>query len=429
MTSQSVSQTAELPFPDLQLAESLFAELAQRTGNEEGITRMSYGLGEQIAHDLLRREARAIGLSVHKDAACNLYITLEGQSGAPGIYLGSHVDSVPRGGNFDGAAGVLAGLAVVSGFRKAGRLPPRNITVMAIRAEESTWFNASYIGSRAALGKLLPEELENVTRSNDGITLGAAISAAGGDVASLAQQRSCVDLAQIGMFVEPHIEQGPLLLARDIPLGIVTGIRGSFRYRRAACIGVYAHSGATPRSERQDALCAVATFIVEMNQMWSRRESAGDDLTVTFGQIATDPEEAAFSKVPGHVTFALDVRSESLETLAAVREEMKAMVARISQQQRVRFELGPETSSQPAVMDPSVIAALGSAARTEAIPVITMPSGAGHDAAVFAQAGVPTTMLFLRNTNGSHNPQEQMDMDDFAQAAQLLSRLCLEFGA
>jgi len=412
--------------PDIALAERLFAELAHRTGTGRGVTRASYGLGEQIAHDMLRREARALGLTVATDAACNLYATLPGASDAPGVVIGSHLDSVPMGGNYDGAAGVLMGLGVVAGFVRAGIVPPRDVTVMAIRAEESTWFGSSYIGSRGALGLLRADELDGVLRHGDRVALGQAIDAAGGDTAALRRGEAHLDPARIGLFVEPHIEQGPVLLAKGLPLGIVTGIRGSFRHRHASCTGAYAHSGATPRAGRQDAVRAVATLIVEMDALWQARADAGCDLTVTFGQVSTDPDEAAFSKVAGRVGFTVDVRSASPDTLAEVAAELEARVAAIAAAQDVSFDLGPRTGSTPAAMLPGVVAAMERAAHDLGLPARTMPCGAGHDAAVFAGLGVPTGMLFLRNAHGSHNPDEHMDMADFAAGAAVLSPLCLD---
>jgi len=414
--------------PDIALATRLFTELKRRTGTSKGITRDSYGLGEQIAHDIVRREALALGLEVETDPACNLYMTLPGRSRAPAIFLGSHLDSVPFGGNFDGAAGVLAGLSVVATYRKAGIVPPRDVTVMAIRAEESTWFSASYIGSRAAFGRLAPQELDDVIRANDGVSLGSAIAAAGGDTEALRRGEAWLNAGKVGMFVETHIEQGPVLLSRGLQVGLVTSIRGSFRHRHARCLGVYAHSGATPREVRQDALRAAATLIVRMDALWSEFAARGQDLTVTFGQISTDPGEAAFSKVPGKVSFSLDVRSDSQETLDRVRSELMRIVAAISEEQRVRFQLGSLTTSQPASMDGDVVDALHAAASAEKVPTISLPSGAGHDAAVFAQMGIPTAMLFIRNENGSHNPDERLDMSDFAVATRVLSRFCLDAG-
>ncbi len=414
------------PQADIRLTERLFDELRQRTGTSQGITRTSYGLGEQIAHEIVRREARRIGMETSIDAGGNLYMRLRGARPGPAVFVGSHLDSVPFGGNFDGAAGVLAGLAVASGYHAAGVLPPQDLVIMAIRAEESTWFNASYIGSRAALGLLRPSELDDVRRASDQVALGAAIDAAGGNSRSLRDGLAYLDPAQIACFIEPHIEQGPVLLAKGQPVGIVTGIRGSFRHRTARCIGTYAHSGATPRASRQDAVLATARLVTQLDDAWQKLLANGRELTVTVGQSATVLGEAAFSKVAGQVDFSLDIRSQSHDTLDLMREELRQAVTQIEADHGVRFELGPETTSEPALMDRRVIANLASLAQAQGIAPEIMPCGAGHDAAVFAKAGVPTGMIFIRNANGSHNPDEAMDISDFAVAAQILSAFCLQ---
>ncbi|HEY0120790.1 MAG TPA: hydantoinase/carbamoylase family amidase [Rhizobium sp.] len=411
---------------DIDLAERLFDELRRRTGTNRGITRTSYGLGEQIAHDMVRREARKLGLEVSTDPGCNLYMTMKGRKEGPSIFIGSHLDSVPMGGNFDGAAGVLLGLSVISGYVRAGIRPPRDITVMAIRAEESTWFGASYIGSRAALGRLTAKELDQVKRSSDRISLGAAIDAAGGDTEFLRSGKSYLDLSDIAMFIEPHIEQGPVLVEKQIPIGIVTGIRGSFRYREARCIGAYAHSGATPREYRSDAVRAASALVVELDKAWDRLQAEGADLVVTFGQFSTDASEAAFSKIAGKLSFALDVRSQEPETLAKMQTVVSDAVARIEAEHRVKFELGRLTDSKAAKMADAIVTSLSDFAHEHGIGAQTMACGAGHDAAVFADAGVPTGMVFIRNANGSHNPDEHMDIADFVEAARLVSALCLD---
>jgi len=422
----SIDDTASCigPQPDIALAMRLFDELRVRTGGPRGITRASYGLGEQIAHDIVRREARRLGLECRIDAGCNLFMTLRGQRPGPAIFIGSHLDSVPMGGNYDGAAGVVAGLAVVAGYRAAGVVPPRDVTVMAIRAEESTWFSASYIGSRAAFGQLACAELDTVLRTGDQVALGHAIDAAGGDT-ELLRKGIGLNPAQVATFIEPHIEQGPVLVACDCPVGIVTGIRGSFRFRQAVCHGVYAHSGATPREHRHDAVMAVARLTVRLEDAWTRLAGQGHDLTVTFGQVATDLSEAAFSKVAGRVDFAIDIRSQSDETLDLMRAELRLAVTAAETSHRVRFDLGRETGSEPALMDLKAISDLAEIAETQGIEAEVMACGAGHDAAVFAQMGVPTAMLFIRNRNGSHNPNEAMEIEDFAAAARILSAFCL----
>lgn len=410
---------------DIELAERLFDELRRRTGVDRGITRTSYGLGEQIAHDMVRREALKLGLEVSSDAGCNLYMTIKGREDGPAIFIGSHLDSVPMGGNYDGAAGVLMGLAVVSGYVLGGIRPPRDITIMAIRAEESTWFGASYIGSRAAFGLLTADELDHVKRSSDHIPLGAAIDAAGGNTALLRAKTAHLDPEKIAMFIEPHVEQGPVLAERGIPVGIVTGIRGSFRYREARAVGAYAHSGATPREYRQDAVRACSSLVMELDRAWMEFEAAGADLVVTFGQFSTDPAEAAFSKIAGRLDFSLDVRSQDPETLQRMKAVVADAVTRTETLYKVKFELGRLTASTPARMDAAIVATMSAAAAEEGISTMTMACGAGHDAAIFAGAGIPAGMVFIRNTNGSHNPDEHMEIADFAEAARLVSALCL----
>ncbi|MDE0305083.1 MAG: hydantoinase/carbamoylase family amidase [Albidovulum sp.] len=411
--------------PDIVLAKNIFSELAEKTGGRSGITRASYGEGEQLAHDIIRREGNRLGLNVETDAACNLYVTFPGEMPNGRIIIGSHLDSVPRGGNFDGAAGVLCGLSVLAGLARAAAKPRRDITLMAIRAEESTWFPASYIGSRAAFGLLTRNELDEVERTSDGLALGDAIAAAGGNAQLLREGKAHLSPVEIGQFIEPHIEQGPCLVMKNAPVGVVTGIRGSLRYRSASCRGCYAHSGATPRRARRDAVRATAALVMAMDKAWDEAEACGDDLAITFGKVFTDPEAHAFSKVAGRVEFSFDARSESRRTLDKVEDELLRRIERISECHSVRFDLGPRTGSEPAAMSGDIVAALQSSCVAESVPSIAMPCGAGHDAAVFAQMGVPSGMLFIRNENGSHNPNEHMEMEDFAVAARVLMRICV----
>ncbi len=411
------------PTPSLDLARDLFARLAQKSFDGVGITRDAYGPGETVAHDMIRAEAERLGLEVATDAALNLYVTLPGADrDAPKVIAGSHLDSVPRGGNYDGAAGVLAVLAVLAGWRAAGFVPQSDTVLIVIRAEESAWFPLSYIGSKAAFGRLDDAALE-VCRRDTGRSLAAHMKELGGDPVAVARGEAALHPAGIERFVEVHIEQGPVLLDAGLPVGLVTGIRGSFRYRSAIVTGFYAHSGATPREVRQDAVLAVARLITEMDEVWTRRAREGHDLVITFGQVSTDPDEADFSKVSGRVRFSVDVRSEGADTLALVEADLHQAAARIARQGGVTIDLGPRTESSPARMDPDLIKAIRAESQSIGIPIREMPCGAGHDAAVFALEGVPTAMLFVRNAYGSHNPLEAMEFDDFAAATRLLERV------
>lgn len=416
--------TSSLPLPDITLAGTLFDALRRDSFDGIGITRDSYGKGEQAAHDLIIRTARSLDLEVAVDGTRNLYVTLPGADrSAPCTMTGSHLDSVPAGGNYDGAAGVVAGMAVLAGWRAAELTPPHDITVMGVRAEESTWFPYSYLGSKGAFGQIDSAAVLALRRSDTGRTLASHLAECGGDPATFGQ--AFLSPGRIARFVELHIEQGPVLIEAGLPVGVVTGIRGAIRYRDARALGTYAHSGAVPRRSRHDAVRAAALFITAIDQDWEQLEDAGRDLVITFGKLSTNPAQHAFSKVAGEIDICMDIRSLESDTLVEVDALLARRAAEIAERARVDFVLGERTGSAPAVMDAAIIAQLSQAAATHGIPAMRIASGAGHDAAVFAQSGIPTGMIFVRNDRGSHNPDETMDLDDFAKGTRLLAEaLC-----
>jgi beta-ureidopropionase / N-carbamoyl-L-amino-acid hydrolase len=338
------------------------------------------------------------------------------------VVLGSHLDSVARGGNYDGAAGVLAGLATVAGMQAANFIPARDITVLAIRAEEAgAWFPASYPGSNAALGRLPPEAL-SVRRLDTGRTLAEHMRGQGFDPDAVRSGRGGrLTPENTAAYLELHIEQGPVLEAEGIPVGIVTGIPGSRRLRSALVLGEYNHSGATPRRFRRDAAIAAAELATRLDDHWSALEARGHRLVCTFCVLATT-EAAGFTKIPGEARFQLDVRSVEPSSVDAVFGELHRLVPLIEARRGVCFELGEETSSAPSPMDAAVQAGLSRAAEALGIAHRAIASGGGHDAAAFAQAGVPAGMLFVRNQNGSHNPAEAMRMEDFAAGCAVMAR-------
>lgn len=407
------------PDPDLGLAARMFAALRELSFDGRGVTRDAYGEGEQRAHGLVREQAAALGLEVSVDGSGNLYATLPGRDRTlPARYTGSHLDSVPVGGNFDGAAGVVAGMAVLAGWRAQGFTPDADVTVMAIRAEESTWFPYSYLGSKAAFGLTGPEVLD-LRRADTGRSLREHLREIGLDPDRYGS--AALDPARIDRFVELHIEQGPHLVEDGLPVGIVTGIRGSLRYRDMRWLGRYDHSGAVGRHSRSDAVRAAARWMSAIDDAWDTLARRGDDLVVTVGQIGTNPREHAFSKVAGELDCCLDVRSLSEEVLAAYDRIVRDCAADAEARTATRVAFGPRTGSQPARMDVGLVARLSACAEARGIAARTMASGAGHDTAVFAQQGVRSAMIFVRNQHGSHNPDEAMDLDDFGLGARLLA--------
>lgn len=407
--------------PDLELAQHLFEDLQARTGRDGGITRDSYGPGEQAAHDIAAAAAKAKGLEIRRDAAANLYITLPGRDrAAPVLLMGSHLDSVPHGGNYDGAAGVAAGLAALAGLQRANRFPAFDLTVMAIRAEEAAWFDASYVGSRAAFGLLSATEIDGVRRSDTGRTLGEHMAGCGADPAALRRGECFLAPDRLRCFIEVHIEQGPVLEQAGIPLGIVTGIRGCRRFRNARCVGTYAHSGAEPRAHRRDAVAATVALIARLEAEWIALDAGGHDLTFTVGELYTDSKRHGPSKIAGETHFVLDFRSLSDETMCHMCDRADTLAAELGSAYRVAFKLGTPLLSAPGLLDADIRRRLAAAAGARGIAAIEMASGAGHDASVFTNLGVPTGMIFVRNAHGSHNALEAMDMQDFAAAARVL---------
>jgi N-carbamoyl-L-amino-acid hydrolase len=401
-------------------ADYLFDGMRERSFDGIGITRASYSEEESKVHALMADHARRLGLEVTTDPAANTCMTMPGRDrSAPRILIGSHLDSVKQGGNFDGAAGVVAGLVAIEALQKAGITPPCDISVLGVRAEESAWFNVSYIGSRAALGVLAPEMLKT-PRVDNGKSLEEHIAAAGGDPARIARGEAWYSRDNVQAFLELHIEQGPILDREGLPVGIVTGIPGNFRHPDARVLGEYGHVGQL-RAYRHDAVVAASEFALALDSVWEEWEKQGRSMAVTIGQFNTDPALHALTKVPGELRFTLDIRSCDPAALVELEAIMHAKADAIAQRRGVRFEFGRRASAAPGVIDVGIRDRFERIADAVGAPHRRLESPASHDAAAFAAAGIPTAMLFVRNANGSHNPDEGMEIDDFLLATGILT--------
>ena len=402
------------------LAAGLFAMLRADSLDPPGVTRDPYGPGEQRAHATVTNTARRMGLRVEQDFAANTYLTYAGRDpAAPRVIVGSHLDSVPHGGNFDGAAGVVAGLVAVAALQRLGITPSCDLTVMAIRAEESVWFEVSYIGSRAALGTL-PDGALGVRRRDTGLTLAEHIRACGGDPDALAARRRFLDPHGVRAYLEVHIEQAPSLVEARRPVGVCTGIPGTFRYPDARIEGQADHVG-TPRRFRRDAALAGAEFAVALDAMWEEREAAGVAMAWTLGKFHTDADSHGLTIVPGEFRFSLDVRAYDEAHLADLDHRVDAIIAGIEQRRGVTFHRGVKTGAKIGRVDPDIASAMAAGAGALGIPVLEIASPASHDGAAFAAEGVKIAMLFVRNENGSHNPREAMELQDFMAACKVLT--------
>lgn len=369
----------------------------------------------KAALDTLKFWMEEAGMSARLDAAGNLVGRYEGDApGAPALVIGSHIDTVRNGGRYDGALGVTLAIDVVEAFSREGRRLPFAIEAIAFGDEEGSRFPASMACSRAVAGTVDPQVMEMLDA--DGTSLAEAFAAFGLDPTRLGQ--AARRPGEVLAFLEAHIEQGPVLEAEDLALGVVTAIAAQkrllVRFRGSA-----GHAGTTPMALRKDPGPAAAEAVLALERICGQGPLAGvDGLVGTVGRMTALP--GAFNVIPGAVEISMDIRAETSTArdaaVAAVTEEIEAIAARrgLSATVSVMQELG-ESPCDPVLAD-----LLASAVEALDQPVRRLPSGAGHDAMVIADL-CPTAMLFVRCAGGiSHNPAEAVSDADCALAARAM---------
>jgi N-carbamoyl-L-amino-acid hydrolase len=408
---------ARLPF-----AQAIFQEIYTKTKDVEGVTRPAWSPQDQAAADVVAEAAQSLDLEVSYDNAGNLYATLPGKDReAPGVLIGSHLDSVPKGGNYDGAAGVVAGVTALGAIRDLGLTPTSDLTTLALRGEESVWYGIAYVGSRLAVGALPLEDLDALQRGDSGRSLAEHIAALGYEVQALKQAATPrISPANTRAYLELHIEQGPVLVGDHLPVAVPTAIRGNVRFPYARCLGMYDHSAAVPRQHRHDAVLAVVELVAELECFWCEQEAAGvPDTVFTVGKLYTNSHQHAMTKVPGECDFTLNFGGTTTAFLDDARWRVYTLAEEIATKRRVRFNLGDCVGSEPTRLDSHLREVLKTAADTLGIPCRDMAT-VGHDASIFARAGIPAAMILVRNQHGSHNAHEAMDIADFALGTQVL---------
>jgi N-carbamoyl-L-amino-acid hydrolase len=418
------SRTATLGSDEAEIAAGLFAGLARFSGPGPGVTRPAFSELETAALQFLAAAIEEWGFTARIEAGA-LFVDLSGATRAPALWLGSHVDSVPHGGRYDGAAGVVAALLVLRRLHESGIAGPP-VRAVALRGEESPWFGEPYLGSRILLGQL-PTPLLAHRRRGDGVLLADALAGAGIDVDRVAAGRPLIDPRGIAGWLELHIEQGPLLVAREHSVAVVSALRGHVRFQAGHCLGEAGHSGAVPHDLRRDPVPAVAELVMRLEE-W-RDGAAGGDAVVTIGMIGTDAAHHAATRIADSVSFSLECRSARPEVLRAFTEAVARIASEIGERRGVAFALGECAATTPQRLSEQWCRALQRAARETGHAAETMLSGAGHDAGVFAAAGIPAGMAFVRSRNGSHNPQEHMDMGDFLAGVDCLHRAVQDWRA
>lgn len=417
---KTARQKTKAVYDELARAAQLFDEIGSFSADTAGFSRPAFSDIETKTLQYLEEYARRAGLAVAYDAGQNAVFSLAGDAAAEKyILIGSHVDTVPNGGNFDGLAGVIAGLLCLLRAHQTGQRFKKPVKVIAMRAEESAWFGPCYIASKALLGQLQDSELE-ARHKADGRSLGAHMADMGIDMSRVQKQLPLINAKNIEAYLELHIEQGPLLEEKKIPAAVVSGIRGNRRYRSIRCIGTPGHSGAVPRAYRKDPVLAMVDLLSRLDESWLTILQKGEDLVLTSGMIATDPQRHALTRIADYIDFSLEFRSQSAAVLDSMTELLEREIRMVEQERGVRFELGREMQTAPALCDAGLVEKLSEAMAVLESTAFTMPSGGGHDAAVFANAGVPSAMVFVRNRNGSHNPDEAMEIADLIAGTDIL---------
>jgi len=392
----------------LRRLEALYA-----IGGGPGASRPGLSPAEQQAHDLAAGWMTDAGLEVSVDAAGNLVGRARGSAPELGeVWTGSHLDTVPNGGRFDGALGVVAGLEAVAAAH--ARRHARTIAVVAFRDEEGCRFGHGYFGSRALCGQIEARELD--VRDAEGISVGQALSALGLPPRNLAAPGRGTDPLP-GAFVELHIEQGTSLAGRGLAVGVVSEIV-AMAGLTVRFSGERAHAGGTAMTQRRDALLAAARFVAAAGSL-ARSDARW---RATVGELTiSDP---ASNVIPGDVMAGVDARARSEDALDLLLAGLRETAAESAAASGCGWT-ATVTWREPAVsMNSRVTAALSAAAGHPAPDAVATTSWAGHDAAILAKSDVPAGMLFVRagRAGVSHSPLEIVDAADIAVAVEALTR-------
>ncbi|MFL0554413.1 MULTISPECIES: Zn-dependent hydrolase [Paenibacillus] len=382
---------------------------AQESG---GVTRFSFTAEEREAKEQVARYMKEAGLAVREDAAGNLIGRREGSDpAAPVVLTGSHIDTVPSGGKFDGPLGVLAAIEALQTMQEQGIATAHPIEVIAFTDEEGSRFGFGMIGSRAVAGTLRPENLRHADA--DGITIAEAMRSAG--LAPERVQEAAREPDQVKAYVELHIEQGVVLESIGQPVGLVTGIAGPL-WQQFTIKGQAGHAGATPMNLRRDPLQS-ATELMSYIYTETRKFP---NAVATIGKIQTLP--GGVNVIPGQVQFSLDLRDVEEAERDMLEGRIRDYAGEVCRKHGTELTLELLQRVAPAPSSPEVKEAIAAAGKLAGLPdpLPELVSGAGHDGMQFSGLW-PLGMIFVRSRNGiSHHPQEWSSKEDCGLGAEVL---------
>ena len=391
-------------------------ELGRIGDTPQGMQRVAFSPLDVAGREHTVSLMRLAGLEVTTDPAGNIIGRREGsEPGLPAIGIGSHVDTVPNGGKYDGALGTLAAIECAQTLHDRGIVTRHPVEVLVFTNEEGTGFHTWLFGSQAMAGTLSPADLQMVDQ--DGVSLQERLSDIGGNIDRIHQAaRKPADLAA---YFELHIEQGPTLHQSGVPIGVVTGITGKAGFE-VKVIGAANHAGTTPMPVRRDALVSASRLVLAAQRVASELEVCR---VSTVGQISASPN--ATNVIPGVVEFSAEFRDVERQALVSAEAEFRRAAREVEASDGVTVEINALPPTTPAPIAANMQDMVARAAGSAGLEVSRLPSGAGHDAqSMAALTGV--AMIFVPSVNGiSHSPHEYSTPESCANGAQVLMELLL----
>ena len=390
-------------------------ELAQIGGTlAGGVCRVTLTEEDRVGRDWFVKKCKELGCSVEIDPMGNLFARRAGTDNSrPPVMIGSHLDSQPTGGKYDGAYGVLAGLEVIETLNDDGITTDAPLEVVSWTNEEGARFAPAMIGSGVFAGEFTLD-YAYAREDRDGVKLGDALS----DIEYVGE--APLDGRDYAATFELHIEQGPILEAEEKSVGIVTGVQG-IRWYDLILTGEETHAGPSPMSFRSD---PVRRSLAVLSDVYALADKYEPDARVTIGELVARP--GVRNTVPGSLTISVDLRHPEEEVLTAMDADLKAIAAQVDDRSGVESELREIWYSPPVAFAPKCIDAVRKAVSKLGVPAKEMVSGAGHDA-VYVSRVAPTSMIFIPCKDGlSHNEAESVEPEDVTNGANVLLHAVLE---
>lgn len=376
-----------------------------------GVTRLALSMEDRAAAEEVGRWLEPHGFSHRLDSAGNHFWRYDNGLTGPAVLVGSHLDSVPNGGRFDGAAGVVAAAEVAQVLVQSGTRVRRPLEVIAFANEEGVRYPGGLMGSQALAGKFADDSLLDI-QDPGGVSLRSALADFGVPSPSLLAARR--DPESLAAYFELHVEQGGVLEEAGAPVGLVSGITGLYQ-ARLELTGRSGHAGATPMQGRRDPMLGFAQVARMVEAV--ARASAGA-VRGTVGWVSASP--GAENVIPASVRFSIDVRSVDGASLDGALQEVYTELKRVCAERDLSFKVLTEQHTEPVILDPGLRSRLETMAQRIGVEHPTLPSGGGHDAMIM-QSVCPTAMVFVRSRQGlSHCPEEYSSAEDLAVGAELL---------